>query len=95
MKYCTHCGKQLMDDAIVCTNCGCAVNGASIVSKTNGVMDIPNVGLNLLGFFIPLVGLILYCTLQAQTPKKANQIGLFSLIGFIVNFVLILIMYSL
>lgn len=24
MKYCTHCGTQLVDEAIVCPNCGCA-----------------------------------------------------------------------
>ncbi|MDY0400034.1 MAG: TM2 domain-containing protein [Bacilli bacterium] len=22
MKYCTHCGQELVDDAVVCTNCG-------------------------------------------------------------------------
>jgi TM2 domain-containing membrane protein YozV len=25
MKYCAHCGTQLMDEAIVCVKCGCAV----------------------------------------------------------------------
>ena len=25
MKYCTKCGKKLMDDAVVCIGCGCAV----------------------------------------------------------------------
>ncbi|HBK01870.1 MAG TPA: hypothetical protein DDY77_02415 [Clostridiales bacterium] len=25
MKYCTHCGKQLMDEAVICPGCGCAV----------------------------------------------------------------------
>ena len=24
-KYCTHCGKQLLDEAILCPGCGCAV----------------------------------------------------------------------
>lgn len=28
MKYCTHCGKQLLDEAVVCPGCGCAVNAA-------------------------------------------------------------------
>ena len=23
MKYCTHCGKELVDEAVVCTSCGC------------------------------------------------------------------------
>lgn len=25
MKYCTKCGKELFDDAVVCVGCGCAV----------------------------------------------------------------------
>ena len=25
MKFCSRCGKQLVNDAVVCTNCGCAV----------------------------------------------------------------------
>ena len=25
MKYCVHCGKQVLDDAIICPGCGCSV----------------------------------------------------------------------
>ena len=25
MKYCTRCGTQLVDEAVICTGCGCAV----------------------------------------------------------------------
>lgn len=25
MKYCSKCGKELMDEAVICVNCGCAV----------------------------------------------------------------------
>ena len=28
MKYCTHCGSQIMDQAVVCPNCGCPCGGA-------------------------------------------------------------------
>ena len=27
MKYCTHCGKELLDEAVICAGCGCAVDG--------------------------------------------------------------------
>ena len=27
MKYCTHCGKELFDEAVICPGCGCAVSG--------------------------------------------------------------------
>ncbi len=25
MKYCTHCGKEIADEAVICLNCGCSV----------------------------------------------------------------------
>ena len=27
MKFCSHCGHELLDDAFVCPNCGCRVDG--------------------------------------------------------------------
>lgn len=26
MKFCSKCGKEIMDDAVICMNCGCAVD---------------------------------------------------------------------
>ena len=26
MKYCSKCGKEINDDAVICTNCGCRVD---------------------------------------------------------------------
>ena len=33
MKYCSHCGKELMDEAVVCIKCGCPVGVAPVVKK--------------------------------------------------------------
>ena len=34
MKFCTHCGKELMDDAVICLGCGCPVeNNSSNLSQ--------------------------------------------------------------
>lgn len=33
MKYCTKCGKELFDEAIMCPNCGCMVQGHNSFSK--------------------------------------------------------------
>ena len=30
MKYCSQCGAQLVDEAVVCPKCGCAVGGLGI-----------------------------------------------------------------
>ncbi len=87
MKYCTHCGKELLDDAMICTGCGCAVNGARQIDRAV-TRDTPSAGLDIVAFLVPLAGLIMFCTMRAHTPRRAKQIGLFALIGFIIAFVL-------
>lgn len=32
MKYCTKCGKELLDEAVMCPGCGCPIEGAQIQS---------------------------------------------------------------
>ena len=27
MRYCTHCGKEVADEAVICLNCGCRIGG--------------------------------------------------------------------
>ena len=51
------------------------------------VVDQKSTGLNILSFFIPLVGLILYLTMKDQTPIKAKGCGKAALIGFILGIV--------
>lgn len=51
--------------------------------------DKPSVGLNILSFFIPLVGWILYFALNKT--EKAKSCSKWAWIGFAVNFVLYLI----
>lgn len=88
--FCSKCGKEIVDEAVVCPNCGCAVNGSNSMNCAAAGEDIPNGGLNILSFFIPLVGLILFCTMHSKTPRKAKQIGIFALVGFIINLVLVM-----
>jgi hypothetical protein len=76
--FCQHCGEKILKDAVICPHCGCATG------KTNKE-DEPSIGLNLVGFLFPLVGLILYCVFLSDTPKKANAIGKWALIGFCVG----------
>ena len=34
MKYCVKCGAELIDEAVVCTKCGCLINNDIINNKT-------------------------------------------------------------
>ena len=58
--------------------------------------DIPSAGMTVLGFFFPLVGLILYLVFKDEMPLKAKSAGKGALIGVItgaVVSVLIIILY--
>lgn len=85
MMYCPNCGAQISKDAYVCPKCGVLTNNKA----ANNVVDKSSVGLNILSFFIPIVGLILYFTMKAKTPIKAKAIGISALIGFILNLILV------
>ncbi len=39
MKYCTHCGKELLDEAVICIGCGCAVSGQNNQAASNMSVD--------------------------------------------------------
>ncbi len=78
MKFCSKCGKEIHDDAAICIHCGCNVTDTQ---------DAPSIGFAILGFFIPLVGLILYLIWHNTKPKQATSAGKGALIGFIVNIV--------
>ena len=38
MKFCETCGKEIMDEAVICPGCGCSVNDRS---ETVKVMEVP------------------------------------------------------
>lgn len=52
------------------------------------VDDTPSTGLKVLSFFIPLVGLILFCVQNSDKPVSAKAYGKWALIGFITSIVL-------
>lgn len=83
MKYCQHCGQEVREEAVVCIHCGCAIGKAYEVAKKEE--DKNSTGLNVLSFFIPIVGLILFCVNIKEKPIMAKNIGKYALIGFIIN----------
>ncbi len=72
MKYCTHCGKELIDEADYCTNCGCkATNLQSEQQPLPNDKPIKGSGLGfVLSFFLGILGLILAICLGDEECKK-------------------------
>ena len=88
MKYCSRCGKELVDEAVICTACGCACDPSMNAAFGNAAKeDKVSVGLCILAFFIPLFGLIYWAIKREETPKRANAIGLCALISWGINLV--------
>ena len=78
MKFCSKCGNEMVEEAVVCPHCGCAV-------APNAVEDAPSTGFAVLGFFLPIVGLILYLVNKDKAPLRAKSAGKGALIGFCVS----------
>ena len=80
MKFCSNCGSSVNENAVVCVSCGAAIAGGSL-SLDN---DTGGFGYSLLGFFIPVVGLILYLIWKDSKPKSASAAGKGALTSVIV-----------
>ena len=87
--YCKNCGRSVDDTSSYCNNCG-----ARIDNKPNADVseDNSNSGFAILGFFIPIVGLILFLIYEEKKPKRAKSAGKGALIGFITKIVLAIIL---
>ncbi len=92
MKYCQHCGKELMDEAVVCTGCGYPINPAPAAPAPAVEEDKANVGLCVLAVIIPLFGFIYWPLTYNKTPKKAKACGICAVISFASRILLTIIL---
>lgn len=80
-KFCQHCGKEIMREAVVCPNCGCAVDGES---RKNAGEKPEGVGLLnctwVFALLMPIVGLILGiiggCVYKTKPLRIASLIAI-------------------
>ncbi len=85
--YCTKCGQPIDDKAVMCVHCG-----YQFVQPQQKPDDKPSTALAVLGFFIPIVGLILFLIYHDDKPKTAKSAGKGALAGFITGFVFSIIL---
>lgn len=95
MKYCINCGKQIEDHAVFCAYCGTKQTEGTATRQTPNTYELPRTeapaaadgssfGFSLLGFCIPIVGLILYLVWNDDKPLRAKSAGKGVLVGMIV-----------
>lgn len=87
--YCKNCGNIMDDDSLYCNKCGTRLDN---VQKQNASEDSSSFGFAVLGFFIPIVGLILFLIYEGKKPKRAKSAGKGALIGFITRVILVIIL---
>lgn len=69
MKFCSKCGKEILDEAVICVHCGCAVQNSGANNLTTGttVVEVNEANESstlstcalVFSFLMPIVGLIL------------------------------------
>ena len=96
---CKYCGAPIQSGMKNCPSCGSPIEQqpmqgqynqpANQTPVTQGTQaDSGSIGWAILGFFIPLVGIILYFVWKATKPKSANMAGIGALIGMVLNIIL-------
>ena len=89
MKFCSKCGKEILDEAVVCPGCGCAVVNAPQPAQAQYqgysqpvANDEVSIGLCVLSALIPLFGVIYWPIKHKETPKKAKACGITALVSW-------------
>ncbi len=91
--YCRNCGTKLEDTDKHCPNCGEPVESTptfvEVRRNDEPIEDVGSFGWVILGFFIPIAGLILFCVWNSSKPKSAKQAGIGALVSVILNLVVL------
>ena len=93
--YCPNCGEPIPDGAKFCYKFGASLGDGysrdTRVDPSTYNYDSGSFGWAVLGFFIPLVGLILYLVWKDERPKSAKRAGKGALVSVILYLIVIAI----
>lgn len=87
--FCKHCGKELPQNASACPDCGTKVKKYTPKKVTRPDKKSPLH--TVIGFFFPVIGLILYLVQKDICPLRAKSAGKGALLRVAVNFALFLL----
>ena len=76
MKYCSKCGNELFDEAVICPKCGCPAENVNPVAKSSAKGSVASASfLNSIAFIINILVLIflLASIITVNPPEMANM----------------------
>lgn len=94
MAYCRNCGSPIDDKALICPKCGIPQADIS-QSITTSQTDSGGFGWGVLGFFLPIVGLVLFLIWKDEKPRSAKFAGIGALISAGVGIVIAILYFFL
>ena len=88
MAYCKNCGQETSNTDSQCPKCGTPTKNAATVVDNGGFLW------GLLGFCIPLVGLILWAVWKSEKPLTAKALITGAAIGFVLNIIVAILQFG-
>lgn len=97
MKYCPYCGSVNNNiNGNFCENCGGVLKDYKVQSNNNSnnqIKEEGSFGWGVLGFLIPLAGLVIFLVWNNEKPKSAKSAGLGALIRVILSIILVIVIF--
>lgn len=87
MKYCTKCGNELVDEAVICSKCGCAIECQSISNDVQATssglktaakvfMIIGTVLMSLIFYIVPLAWCLPMTISYCKKIKRGEKVSI-------------------
>lgn len=76
--FCKKCGKEIMDEAVVCVHCGCAVSpeGAKKLSNQTDEDDKVSVAIIIFTVLLPIIGVVMGIVNLCKKKTRSGAIYL-------------------
>ena len=98
-RFCTHCGHKVHEGAVVCVNCGCAIDSATSSMQSGATSKINGMAIAgfVCSFFVPILGWVFGGIGLAKSKKLDGKGKGFSIAAIAIasaNFILGLIWWN-
>lgn len=89
MAFCKNCGMEITDNSSFCPGCGFKLKEPRATPIEEDYVALWGV----LGFLIPIVGIILWAVWMNDKPKSSKAAGIGALIGIVLSILITVIIF--